>query len=107
VYGINTDWLGEVIEAAGAKKLDEAIKAGVTDPLAMNETAFVVSDEQRARAVPVHLQGPDGAWAPSEIDLNQAPDYWAGGHGLHSTPRDYLKFQRCSATGPRPTASGS
>lgn len=20
--------------------------------------------------------------------------YWAGGHGLHSTPRDYLKFQR-------------
>jgi CubicO group peptidase (beta-lactamase class C family) len=94
VYGINTDWLGQVIEAAGAKKLDEAIKTGVTDPLGMNETAFAMSDEQRARSVPVHLQGPDGAWAPSEIDLKPAPDYWAGGHGLHSTPRDYLKFQR-------------
>jgi methyl acetate hydrolase len=94
VYGINTDWLGQVIEAAGAKKLDEAIKTGVTDPLGMNETVFAMSDEQRARAVPVHLQGPDGAWAPSEIDLKPAPDYWAGGHGLHSTPRDYLKFQR-------------
>ncbi len=41
VYGINTDWLGQVIEAAGAEKLDEAIKTGVTDPLGMNETAFV------------------------------------------------------------------
>jgi methyl acetate hydrolase len=94
VYGINTDWLGQVIEAAGAKKLDEAIKTGVTDPLGMNETVFAMSDEQRARSVPVHLQGPDGVWAPSEIDLKPAPDYWAGGHGLHSTPRDYLKFQR-------------
>jgi methyl acetate hydrolase len=94
VYGINTDWLGQVIEAAGVTKLDEAIKTGVTDPLGMNETVFAMSDEQRARAVPVHLQGPDGAWAPSEIDLKPAPDYWAGGHGLHSTPRDYLKFQR-------------
>jgi methyl acetate hydrolase len=94
VYGINTDWLGQVIEAAGAKKLDEAIKTGVTDPLGMNETVFAMSDEQRARSVPVHLQGPDGAWAPSEIDLKPAPDYWAGGHGLYSTPRDYLKFQR-------------
>lgn len=94
VYGINTDWLGQVIEAAGAKKLDEAIKTGVTGPLGMNETAFAMTGEQRARSVPVHLQGADGAWAPSEIDLKQAPDYWAGGHGLHSTPHDYLKFQR-------------
>jgi len=94
VYGINTDWLGQVIEAAGAKKLDEAIKTGVTGPLGMNETVFAMTGEQRARSVPVHLQGADGAWAPSEIDLKQAPDYWAGGHGLHSTPHDYLKFQR-------------
>jgi CubicO group peptidase (beta-lactamase class C family) len=26
--------------------------------------------------------------------LNQDPEYWSGGQGLHSTPRDYLKFQR-------------
>jgi len=42
----------------------------------------------------VHLKGDDGTWAPSEIELKQAPEYWGGGHGLHSTPRDYLKFQR-------------
>ena len=94
IYGINIDWLGEVIEAAGGMKLDEAIAHGVTGPLGMDQTAFVMSDAQRANSVPVHLQGEDGAWAASEIDLVQQPEYWAGGHGLHSTPRDYMKFQR-------------
>lgn len=93
-YGINLDWLGKVIEAAGGKPLDQAILEGVTDPLGMSQTAFVMTREQRANSVPIHLRGEDGAWAPSEIDLNQEPEYWAGGHGLHSTPRDYLKFQR-------------
>jgi CubicO group peptidase (beta-lactamase class C family) len=93
-YGINLDWLGNVIEAASGMLLDQAIAEGVTGPLGMTETTFVMSDAQRANSVPVHLQGEDGAWAASEIDLVQEPDYWAGGHGLHSTPRDYMKFQR-------------
>ncbi|MEO8889141.1 MAG: serine hydrolase domain-containing protein [Jatrophihabitantaceae bacterium] len=93
-YGINTDWLGKVIEAAGGVTLDVAVKEGITGPLAMNETEFLMDDAQRATSVPVHLKGADGTWAPSEIELNQAPEYWAAGHGLHSTPRDYLKFQQ-------------
>jgi CubicO group peptidase (beta-lactamase class C family) len=60
----------------------------------MEETAFLMSESQRAKSVPVHLRGEDGTWAASDIDLRQDPEYWAGGHGLHSTPRDYLKFQR-------------
>jgi len=93
-YGINTDWLGKVIEAAGGATLDAAVKEGVTGPLGMTETSFLMNEQQRANSVPVHLKGEDGEWAPSEIELNQAPEYWAGGHGLHSTPRDYVKFQR-------------
>jgi CubicO group peptidase (beta-lactamase class C family) len=93
-YGINTDWLGRVIEAATGKTLDVVVREGITDPLGMDETAFRMTDEQRARSTPVHLRSEDGTWAPSDIELNQEPDYWAGGHGLHSTPRDYLKFQR-------------
>jgi CubicO group peptidase (beta-lactamase class C family) len=93
-YGINTDWLGKVIEAAGGKPLDVAVEEGVTGPLGMKETAFRMTPEQRANSVPVHLRNEDGSWAESDIDLNQEPDYWTGGHGLHSTPRDYLKFQR-------------
>lgn len=93
-YGINTDWLGKVIEAASGSTLDVAVKEGITGPLGMSETAFLMNERQRANSVPVHLKGEDGDWAPSEIELNQAPEYWAGGHGLHSTPRDYIKFQR-------------
>ncbi len=93
-YGINTDWLGRVVEAASGVTLDVAIKEGITGPLGMDETAFVMTGDQRAGSVPVHLKGEDGTWAPSEIDLQQQPEYWAAGHGLHSTPRDYLKFQR-------------
>ncbi len=93
-YGINTDWLGKVVEAASGTTLDVAVKEGITGPLGMDATAFVMSEDQRAHSVPLHLKSEDGTWAPSDIELNQAPDYWAGGHGLYSTPRDYLKFQR-------------
>ena len=93
-YGINADWLGKVVEAASGTTLDVAVKEGVTGPLGMDATAFLMDDQQRSSSVPVHLKDEDGTWAPSEIELNQAPDYWAAGHGLHSTPRDYLKFQR-------------
>lgn len=93
-YGINIDWLGKVIEAVAGKTLDEVIAEGITGPLGMDETAFVMTDAQRARCVPVHVKGEDGVWAATDIDLRQDPEYWAGGHGLHSTPRDYLKFQR-------------
>lgn len=48
--------------------------------------------------MPVHLKGEDG-WAASEIELALDPEYYAGGHGLHSTPRDYLRFQRALLRG--------
>ncbi|GEL18978.1 serine hydrolase domain-containing protein [Pseudonocardia asaccharolytica] len=93
-YGTNIDWLGRVIETASGTSLDVFVKENITAPLEMDDTAFLMSPQQRANSVPVHLKGEDGSWAPSEIDLNQNPEYFAGGHGLHSTPRDYLQFQR-------------
>ena len=92
-YGINTDWLGKVIEAASGMTLDVAVKEGITAPLGMDSTSFAPSGSDREELVPVHLKGEDG-WAASEIELALKPEYYAGGHGLHSTPRDYLKFQR-------------
>ncbi|MEO7059615.1 MAG: hypothetical protein ABI083_07850 [Lapillicoccus sp.] len=31
--------------------------------------------------------------------LNASPDWWAGGPRLHSTPRDYLSFERARLRG--------
>jgi len=61
VYGINTDWLGKVVEAASGVTLDVAVKESITGPLGMNETTFVMNPGQHANAVPVHLQGDDGS----------------------------------------------
>ncbi len=98
-YGINTDWLGKVVESVGGVTLDVAIKDGITGPLGMGQTSFRMSTEERENSVPVHLKGEGGTWAPSEIELNQDPEYWAGGHGLHSTPREFLTFHRALLAG--------
>jgi methyl acetate hydrolase len=93
-YGINTDWLGRIVEAVSDTPLDTYITEHILKPLGMEHTAFAIDAEQRADLVPIHLRGDDGEWSATEIDWKPDPEYWAGGHGLYSTPRDYLRFQR-------------
>jgi CubicO group peptidase (beta-lactamase class C family) len=93
-YGTNTDWLGRVVEVTSGQALDAYLDANVLGPLGMHHTTFLMTEEQRANSVPVHMRGEDGAWAATDFDWSQQPEWWAGGHGLYSTPRDYLAFQR-------------
>jgi CubicO group peptidase (beta-lactamase class C family) len=99
IYGINTDWLGRVIESISGLTLDVAVKQGVTGPLGMDQTTFLMDEAQRAVSTPVHVKGDDGQWVSMGEMLNQSPDYWAGGHGLYSTPRDYIRFERALLRG--------
>jgi CubicO group peptidase (beta-lactamase class C family) len=93
-YGINADWLGLVVEATSGQSLDAYFAEHILGPLGMGSTTFLMSAEQRANSVPVHLRGESGAWEATELDWSQEPEWFAGGHGLYSTPRDYLTFQR-------------
>ena len=99
IYGINTDWLGQVVEAVTGVGLDVAIKQGITGPLGMDQTTFLMNDDQRPNSSPVHVKGEDGTWVSAGEVLNQAPDYWAGGHGLYGPPSDYIKFERALLRG--------
>lgn len=99
VYGINTDWLGRVVESVAGKKLDAVIRENITDPLGMNDTAFILDEARYANAVTVHVKGEDGAWTSAGEILNQQPEWYAGGHGLYSTPRDYIRFERALLRG--------
>jgi CubicO group peptidase (beta-lactamase class C family) len=99
VYGINTDWLGQVLEAVTGVTLDVAVKQGVTGPLGMDHTTFLMNDGQRPNATPVHVRADDGTWKSIGEILNQAPDYWAGGHGMYGPPSDYIKFERALLRG--------
>ncbi|MTD14010.1 serine hydrolase [Nakamurella sp. YIM 132087] len=98
-YGINTDWLGKVVESVTGKGLDVVVKEGVTGPLGMGDTMFRLDPDRTANAVTVHTPGSDGGWVSAGEILNQEPDWWAGGHGLYSTPRDYIRFERALLRG--------
>jgi CubicO group peptidase (beta-lactamase class C family) len=99
VYGINTDWLGRVVEAVAGTTLDVVLEERITGPLGMDDTMFRLDEQRYANCVTVHVPGPDGDWASAGEILNQAPDWWAGGHGLYSTPRDYVRFERALLRG--------
>ena len=99
IYGISTDWLGKVVEAVTGVGLDAAIKQGVTGPLGMDQTTFLMNDAQRANSAPVHVKGEDGNWVSVGEILNQAPDWWSGGTGLYGPPSDYIKFERALLRG--------
>jgi len=98
-YGINTEWLGKVVEAVTGVGLDVAIKQGVTGPLGMDQTTFLMNGDQQPNSTPVHVKGEDGTWISIGEVLNQEPDYWAGGHGLYGPPSDYIKFERALLRG--------
>lgn len=100
VYGINTDWLGRVAEAVTGKGLDVVVKEGVTGPLGMDSTSFVLTAGQTATRAAVHVKDGSGSWVDAGDIVNRTdPDWWAGGHGLYSTPRDYARFQRALLRG--------
>jgi CubicO group peptidase (beta-lactamase class C family) len=98
-YGINSDILGKIVEAVSGASLDVVFKDRITGPLGMDHTAFLMTDSERANSTPVHVRGEDGSWVSAGEILNQEPEWWAGGHGLYSTPRDYIRFQRALLRG--------
>jgi CubicO group peptidase (beta-lactamase class C family) len=94
-YGINTDWLGKVVEAVSGQKLDAYFDEHIFGPLNLSQATFHPTDQQRENLVAVHLRGEQsGQWEATDLDWNIAPDWWAGGHGLYCPPSEYLRFQR-------------
>jgi CubicO group peptidase (beta-lactamase class C family) len=93
-YGIATDWLGRVVEAVAGTTLDVAVQDTVTGPLGMSDTGFRLTPEQHDRAVPVHVPTASGGWRARPSQAAYQPQWYSGGHGLWSTPRDYTRFQR-------------
>jgi CubicO group peptidase (beta-lactamase class C family) len=91
-YGINTDWLGLVVEAVSGQRLDEYLAEHLFGPLGMKATTFTPTAEQRAAMMPVHMRTPDGGLAVTDIDLAGEPEWMAGGHGAAATAEDYGRF---------------
>jgi methyl acetate hydrolase len=91
-YGINTDWVGRLVEGVSGKPLDVYFRDHVFAPLGMKDSGFVASSEQRARQASVHQRQADGSLAPQPLETPFTPEFYAGGGGLYSTAPDYLTF---------------
>jgi CubicO group peptidase (beta-lactamase class C family) len=90
-YGIGIDWAGKAVEAASGLKLADYMKRNLYDPLGMPDTSFRTNDEQTKRLAQIYLRTPEGL-KPFERNPPKNPEFDAGGGGLYSTVRDYLKF---------------
>ena len=93
-YGVNTDWLGLVIEKISGQSLGSYLGQHVYGPLKMNDSTFTPSDAQRARLLRVMQRQADGRLAPSPHDLPPTSEWDAGGHGSYGTVQDYGRFVR-------------
>lgn len=94
-YGINMDWMGQIIEAVSGKTLGNYIKENITDPLGMMSTSFRLSEQMRDRMAKVHQRSSDGVgFTVTKVETNQNPEFEPGGGGLYSTANDYLQFVR-------------
>jgi len=93
-YGPSIDWVGRIVEFISGKRLDVYFREHILDPLGMNDTAFVISPQQRAREAGVHRRKPDGSLKPQPAEQQKARQSVSGGGGIYSTGPDYLTFIR-------------
>jgi len=93
LYGINTDWVGRLVEATSGQPLDAYFRDRIFTPLGMKDSGFQPSAEQRGRQARLYSRQPDGSLTLQPLETVPAsPEFWSGGGPLYSTPRDYLTF---------------
>ena len=94
-YSFCHDMLAAVMEAAAGISFPEILRQEVFDPLGMEDTTFVLNEEQRQRLAPeYHGFDPDTGKAREVVyregvDMGFGPQYRSGGGGLLSTVHDY------------------
>jgi CubicO group peptidase (beta-lactamase class C family) len=91
-YGVNTDWLGIIVEKLSRQTLSSYLKRNVYGPLGMNDSTFVPTAEQRDRLLRVMQRQGDGKLAPATLDLPPTSEWDAAGHGSYGTVQDYGRF---------------
>ena len=93
-YGPSIDWVGRIVESISGEPLDAYFRKHILDPLGMNDTAVVVSPQQRLREASVHRRGPNGSLAPQPLERQSERQSFSGGGGIYSSGPDYLTLIR-------------
>jgi methyl acetate hydrolase len=100
-YGGNLDRVGRMVEIVSGKTLDRYFRDHILDPLGMKDTAFSITEEQRARQAALHSRAADGALVPQPTAKRAVPKVFSGGAGIYSTAPDYLTLLQALLNGGR------
>jgi methyl acetate hydrolase len=98
-YGINTDWLGRIVERVSGQSLELYFREKIFTPLGMTDSFFNVPAAKKARMVAVSQRLPDGGLGPLPAPAAADVTFLSGGGGLYSTAGDYLRFLRMLMAG--------
>ena len=104
-YSFCHDVLAAVMEEAAGIPYPDVLRRELFDPLGMTDTAFALTEEQRARMAPEY-HGYDGKTGRARavirkegMDMGMGPLYRSGGGGLISSVRDYAKLAAVLSNG--------
>ena len=100
-YGINTDWLGKLVERVSGQSLEAYFRQAIFAPLGMDDTFFNVPPDKQPRVAGVYQRTADGALAEQPRPPAKPVEFFSGGGGLHSTAADYVRFARAMMAGGR------
>ncbi|GGE09073.1 1,4-butanediol diacrylate esterase [Polymorphobacter glacialis] len=97
-YGVSTDWIGLLVEAASGQRLDDYFADHIFAPLGMTQTGFELPTEGLAA---MHAHTPDGGMVayPISIGGGRNAEFLSGGGGLSGSGGDYLRFLRMLLNG--------
>lgn len=91
-YGIATDILGRVVEAASGQRLADFLAQRLFAPLRMTDSGFAVPQGMWARIAEPFDKDPASGAPNKLIDVTITPGNDSGGAGGVSTVADYLRF---------------
>ena len=98
-YGINTDWLGRLVERVSGQSLEAYFRDKIFTPLGMPDSFFVVPPEKTSRMAPRYMRGENGALIEPPPQPAAPVTFFSGGGGLFSTAPDYMRFVRALLAG--------
>lgn len=92
VYGVNTDWLGFIIEKNTGMSLDKYVKKVNFDPIGMTSCTYKVKDI--TNVLRVHMRKSDSSLELYKHTNNYNPTIPRGGQGCYGSVPDFLKLCR-------------
>ncbi|HLZ65354.1 MAG TPA: serine hydrolase domain-containing protein [Aliidongia sp.] len=98
-YGISMDWVGKLVETVADQSLEVYFRENIFAPLGMKDSGFLIGSAQKKRVATLHSRRADGGLDPAPFEMPQRPEFFMGGGGAFSTPRDYLVFLQALLNG--------